>query len=390
MTIQQTVAITKCKKIDEINSIRESLKESLDLLGGLDSLVSPGDTVLLKPNVLCAFSYKTGAVTNPYLVQAVCQLARAAGARRIIIAESVAVGCSNATEAFRESGIAAAIEEEKVELVDLIDAPRLCMGIPNGVLFKRLMLPEVYMRANVVINLPVMKTHDCFPATLGLKNLKGLLQHSDKKRFHRWGLAQGIVDLNKLCLAQLTIVDGTVAMEGLGPAYGTPVNLGVIVSSFDAVAADVVSAEIMGIDPLTIEYIKLAGEQGLGCTDTSRIKTVGLTIQDVQYKFKTLKLDFNAYKEQGIIIHEAGACSGCHHFMEGLLTVHLKDNLDLLKGYTIIFGQTVKIPEKIEGELLLFGSCTRHYRKEGVYIPGCPPFYKDVIAFLQARAANKA
>jgi hypothetical protein len=117
---------------------------------------------------------------------------------------------------------------------------------------------------------------------------------------------------------------------------------------------------------------------------------VGLAIEDVQYQFKTTKLDFSAYKEQGIIIQEAGACSGCHHFMESLLTFHMKDCIDLLKGHTIIFGQTVKIPDQIEGDLLLFGSCTRHYRNKGAYISGCPPHCDDVIEFLQEKAARKA
>lgn len=384
-TTERLVSIVKCAEIDDSSSVYEATLESLNLIGGLESLVVPGDTVLLKPNVLCPFDYRTGAVTNPHLVRAMCRLAKVAGAKKVIIAESVAVGIDDVMEAFTKSGIAEVAREEKAELVDLLAVDTICMGIPNGRVFRRLQIPEIIMQADVLINLPVMKTHDVFPATLGLKNMKGVLQQKDKKRFHRWGLAQSIVDLNKLVLPQLTVIDGTVAMEGLGPVRGTPVNFGVIVSSFDTVAADAVAAAVMGIDPMEIEYIKLAEEQGLGCADLSQIQLRGLSIDDVKKEFKITQIDFDTYREQGAIIYEAGACSGCHHFLESLITYHLKGNVDLLKGYTIIFGQTVRPPEKIEGELLSFGACTRRYRNQGEYIAGCPPHGLDVLEYLRAR-----
>ncbi len=384
-TTERLVSIVKCVEIDNSEIVHEATLESLNLIGGLESLVCPGDTVLLKPNVLCPFDYRTGAVTNPHLVRAMCRLARAAGAKRVIIAESAAVGFDDTMEAFTGSGIAEVAREEKAELVDLLSVDTICMGIPNGRVLRRLQVPEIVMQADVLINLPVMKTHDVFPATLGLKNMKGVLQQKDKKRFHRWGLAQAIVDLNKLVLPQLTVIDGTVAMEGMGPVYGTPVNLGVIISSFDTVSADAVAATVMGIDPMEIEYIKLATEQGLGCADLSQVQVRGSSIDDVKKEFKTTRVDFDSYRERGVMIHEAGACSGCHHFMESLLTFHMKENLDLLKGYTIIFGQTVTPPEKIEGELLSFGSCTKKYRNQGGYIAGCPPHGSDVLEYLRTR-----
>ena len=279
---ERFVSIVKCAKTDDADSVHEATLEAVDLIGGLESLVSPGDTVLIKPNMVCHFDYRTGAVTNPHLVRAMCRMARAAGAKRIIIAESSAWSFDNTMQGFANNGITEIAREEGAELVDLITAEKVCMGIPNGRIFRRLQLPEILMQADVLINLPVMKTHDVFPATLGLKNMNGLLRQVDKKRFHRWGLSQSIVDLNKLMLPQLTVIDGTVAMEGGGPVYGTAVNLGIIISSFDTVAADTVAATVMGIDPMEIEYIKLAAEQGLGCADMSQIKVCGSSINDVK------------------------------------------------------------------------------------------------------------
>ncbi len=382
---ERFVSIVKCAKTDDSESVHQATLESLNRIGGLESLVSPGDTVLLKPNMVCHLDYRTGAVTNPHLLRAMCRLAREAGAKRIIIAESSAWSFDNTMQGFANNGITELAKEEGAELVDLITADKVGMGIPGGRIFRRLQLPEILMQADVLINLPVMKTHDVFLATLSLKNLNGLLSQMDKKRFHRWGLAQSIVDLNKLMLPQLTVIDGTVAMEGGGPVYGTAVNLGIIISSFDTVAADTVAATVMGINPMEIEYLKLAAEQGLGCADMSHIKVCGSSINDVKKRFKINRVDFNSYREQGITIYESGNCHNCRHFMESLLTIHMKDNVDLLKGYTVILGQTATPPEKIEGELLCFGSCTRRYRDQGGYIAGCPPHFADVIEYLKAR-----
>jgi len=375
------VSITRCQKIDEFNSINKAVSDSIDLIGGLESLVSLGDKVLIKPNILSPYDYKTGAVTNPYVVKALCRLARDAGARRLIIAEGSNVG-SKTKEAFIKSGISKIAEEENTELVDLKGAKTIYMGIPNGRIFRRIQIPEVIMQADVIINVPAMKTHDAFPATLGLKNMKGVIQEKDKKRFHKWGLAQSIVDLDKLVLPQLTVIDGTVAMEGMGPAHGTPVNFGIIISSFDTVAADTVAANVMGIDPVEIEYIQLAAEQGLGCADISQIKVVGLSIEEVKRPFKRIQLDFEAYRKKGVEIYEAGACSGCRHVVETLIS---ENKLGLFKGYTLIFGQTVKVPKEIKGKLLCFGLCTKKYRNQGGYIPGCPPHPLDALDYLQKR-----
>lgn len=378
------VSVTRCQRTDDFNSVSKAVSDSTHLIGGLESLISRGDKVLMKPNIFSPYDYKTGAVTNPHVIKALCRLAKDAGAAKLIIAEGSNVG-SKTKEAFVKSGISKISEEEKAELIDLKNTKTIYMGIPNGRIFRRIEIPEVIMETDVIINVPVMKTHDVFPATLGLKNMKGVIQEKDKKRFHKWGLAQSIVDLDKLVMPQLTVIDGTVAMEGMGPAHGTPVNFGIIISSFDTVAADTVAASVMGIDPVEIEYIQLAAEQGLGCADFSQIEVVGLLIQKVKRSFKRIQLNFEAFKKEGIEICEAGACSGCRQVIKTLLVDRLKGNLSLLKGCTLIFGQTVEIPKNIRGSLLCLGSCTRKYKDQGEYIPGCPPHPFDLIEYLQQR-----
>jgi uncharacterized protein (DUF362 family) len=376
------VSIARCANPHDFAEVDAAVSRSLTAIGGLESLVTLGDTVILKPNVLCAMDYKTGAITNPHVVRSLCRMLNRIGAGRVYIAEGSTIGCDT-REAFEKSGYAKLGIDEKVELIDLKKAPSLFMGIPNGKVFRRIEIPEIVMKADVIIDVPVMKTHDMLPATLGLKNMKGVLRDKDKKRFHVWGLSQAIVDLNKLVLPQITVIDGTVAMEGLGPIHGRPVNLGLVVSSFDTVAADTVAACIMGIDPARIDHVRLAAEQGLGISDLSNIEVAGMSIESVRRPFEILQVDYRKYEhELGFEIHESGACSGCRKVMNTLLNNHLKGNYLVLKNLTLIFGQTVKMPQPIKGKLLNFGSCTKKYKNHGDYIPGCPPMQEHVLEYF--------
>lgn len=86
------ISIAKCQKIHDYQSLRKTVKESLDLIGGLDSLVLPGDKVLVKPNLLFSYDYSTGTTTSPHVIRALCELAKEVGARKVTTADSSSVG----------------------------------------------------------------------------------------------------------------------------------------------------------------------------------------------------------------------------------------------------------------------------------------------------------
>ena len=375
------VSIVRCRNQRWDESVLPAVREALDLIGGLETVISRGDIVLLKPNLISPRTYETGATTNPALVRALVKLCKEAGARRVIVGEGSAVGYDT-DEAFECSGLRELVAQ-RVEVVDFKKGDFQWVTIPNGIIFKRLRIPRTVLEANIIINLPVMKTHDALPVTLGLKNMKGVIHESDKKRFHKWGLDQAIVDLNKLVLPELTVLDGTVGMEGLGPNSGTPVGLGLILASTETVALDTVATKIMGFEPEEVRHIQLAQAQGLGCADLTRIEVVGCTIEEVRRPFKRIQLNSERYAQWGIRIVERGACSGCQHFLEAIVTKwEQRGGLEALRGSTLVYGQTVQPPEEHEGELLLIGSCTRRFKDRGRYLPGCPPHPLDFRAFL--------
>jgi len=367
------VSIIRCSSHGDEAVIRQAMVECMDLVDGLESIVCPGDTVLLKPNLISEKSYETGVVTNPHVVKVVAELAKEAGAGKVLVADGAAVGHS-ATEALKAAGYHDVLGAAGVELIDLHKEEFVLVPISNGVVFRKLRIAKPVLDASVVINLPVPKTHDVFPLTLGLKNMKGVIHPRDKRRFHKWGLAQGIVDLQKVVLPELTIFDGTVGHEGTGPTRGTPVGLGLLVASTDTVAADVVMAHIAGVAPQEVPYIGLAAEQGLGCGDMSAITVLGETIEDVRRPFQRIRLDEAALRRHDVAVVEAGACSGCRQVVtEWLIDLDEKGKLDHLRGRTIVYGQNVHAIPDDRCDFIVIGSCVKKFKDKGRYIPGCPP-----------------
>ncbi|NOZ22220.1 MAG: DUF362 domain-containing protein [Planctomycetes bacterium] len=367
------VSIIRCPRHDDEAVIREAMAECLARIDGLESIICPGDTVLLKPNLISEKSYETGVVTNPHVVKVVAELVKEAGAGKVFVGDGAAVG-HTATGALEAAGYHDVLGPIGVELIDLHKGEFVLVPIPNGVVFRKLRIARPVLEAQVVINLPVPKTHDVFPLTLGLKNMKGVIHPRDKRRFHKWGLAQGIVDLQKVVLPELTIFDGTVAHEGTGPTRGAPMGLGLLVASTDTVAADVVMAHIAGVPPEEIPYIGLAAEQGLGCGDLSAITVLGETIEDVRRPFQRIRLDEAVLRRHDVAVVEAGACSGCRQVVtEWLMDLEQKGELDRLRGRTIVYGQNVHaVPDK-RGDFIVIGSCVKKFKDKGRTLPGCPP-----------------
>ena len=360
----------------DITRIYEAVVRATELLGGFGSIVTPGDSVLIKPNLVMPLPYTSGATTNPAVVRALVRLAKEFGAGRICIAESCEVGLDTA-KIFAATGIDAVAAEENVELIDLKKDEPVAVLLPGAELLRRFFLPKSVVAADVIINVPVIKTHTEFPVTLGMKNMKGVLYDADKRKLHRKGLTAGIVDLYRAVRPEFTVADGTVAMEGFGPICGDPVNLGLIAASTDTMACDAVCCAVMGIDPLSVEYISAAYGLGLGEAVLSRITVVGEDIAEVRRPFKR-RTFADVVKGGWCGIIDQNACSGCHNAMATMINQLEKDNaLRAIAECVFVFGQKPERPEPGQGEgkrLIFIGKCQRGLAKEGEkYFPGCPP-----------------
>ncbi|HEY5466090.1 MAG TPA: DUF362 domain-containing protein, partial [Clostridia bacterium] len=250
---QSIVSIEKCALHDDPAAVRAAIERLLGRIGGIESIVSTGDRVLLKPNLILDRPYTTGVTTNPNVVFAMADLCREAGAKEVVVAEGSAVGTDTGA-VLERLGYYEMAAAHGCRVVNFHKDTYIPVVNPMGRNIKRIRLPKTWMESDVVINLPCMKTHDALGATLGLKNMKGVIHPQDKKRFHKWGLEQCIVDLAHLTLPELTLMDGTIGLEGDGPVVGDPVGLGLLLASRDTVALDRICLLIMGFEPDEVGY----------------------------------------------------------------------------------------------------------------------------------------
>ncbi len=383
--MKKTVSINNIKYNEDITHLMNSLQVLLEPFGGPEGIVSPGEVVLLKPNLVTDIDYTKGATTNPYLVRTLAELILEQGTDRLIIADGAAVG-KDTERVFKETGyydiFADMTADDKVEIINFKLTSFVKRRIPGGKLIKELRFPELLVSVDKIINLPVLKTHDALPVTLGLKNMKGIIHENAKKKFHRIGLSQAIVDLNKMVAPDLTVYDGTVAMEGLGPAHGEPVNLGLILAARDTVAGDMVSASIMGFEKSELDFIKLAEEQGLGIADLDKIRVAGKQIAEVKRPFARYSLDKDFYSQHGIQIKDNGGCSGCRHTLDGLMKDKDQEIIENMANKTVYLGPARKIKTEKEATILL-GKCLTGHKDKGHFIEGCPPHPEDLEAFFK-------
>jgi uncharacterized protein (DUF362 family) len=236
-----------------------------------------GASVLLKPN-LVEYDPGTTINTDPRVVAAAVEAFRRVGARAVTVGEGPGHR-RDTMYVVERSGLADALRAVDAPFVDLnVDDVREVRLPSRYTSLGSLWLPAAVTDADVVVSMPKMKTHHWAGITLSLKNCFGCVPSRiygwPKNVLHYAGLEAAILDVAAAVRPDLAIVDGIVAMEGNGPISGEPVPLGALVVSDDPVAADVVAARIMGMDPERVDYLVEAG-RFLGQGDPDRIEQRG-------------------------------------------------------------------------------------------------------------------
>lgn len=232
------------------------LKDALDKIGGLEKFVRKNNKVFIKPNICAPKRNETGTVTSPDLIENLITLLKK-------ITNSIQIGdCSfpefKGLTAIKTSGIYDVAIRHNTEVIDLTSAKKVKKG--------DFIISKPILDADVIINVPVLKTHERAGVTISLKNMMGVIPGKLKTDLHKQGLEQGIVKLSKTIRPQLNIVDANICQEGRGPTNGNPKKVGLIIVGDNQVAVDAVCCKIMGINPKIISYISMAEKAGLGST----------------------------------------------------------------------------------------------------------------------------
>jgi len=366
------VAITKIQN----DKISEAIESAIELIGGIERFISQGDKVLIKPNLTTNKSHEFGVTTNPGVVEAIVNLARRAGAKDIVIGEGTMVGL-NTMEVFEALGYCELAKRTCVQLVDLNTDEMEIVKIPNPRVIDSIHIPNTYLQSDVVINVPLLKTHICAVATLSLKNIKGVIPQYDKRRLHALGVNDGIVDINKVLKQHLIIVDGMRGQEGLGPISGTPVDMNLIIAGTNPVSVDAVCAQIMGINPRDVLHIRGAADEGLGTIDLRRVRIFGEKIADVKRKFLTPPGQLRGVFEGIDPYIDGSACSGCVGAI-GIALNRMKDAGELrmiaekFGKISLVAGRNTSTSVDRKKICVTIGNCQAK-QKGQLHIPDCPP-----------------
>lgn len=261
----------------------------------MDHLVRRGNSVLLKPNVKNPSPPGYGIITDPRVVATLIDMAKEAGAGKIVVAEGAAYpsGGYQTFASFESAGYKRLAQEKDVELVDLNSYDSIDLKVRKGVVLDRVRVGRRVTDIDVTINVPVLKTHVATLLSCCLKNWSvGIAAREEKKLLHRVGLHDAIVDVHAASTPKFNVVDAIVAMEGDGPNLppGKTKPLGLVLGGRDPVAVDAVAAAIMGIDAREVKHVVKAEERGLGTADLTRIEVLGERIEGVKTKFELPRL----------------------------------------------------------------------------------------------------
>jgi len=269
-------------------------------LAGIGEFLSPDIKTLLKVNISWQHWYPACS-TTPWQIEGVTKALEARGHKDLVAAHNGTVVVNSYEGEFKNKHKAA---QEKVGLPDIhLDSPpnnwidykpKAEMLVLDDIFPEGIQIPETFPGTNIV-HLPTMKTHVFTTMTGAMKNAFGGLLHR-KRHWTHSVIHETLTDL--LAIQQeihpgiFAVMDGTFAGDGPGPRAMRWHIKDRILASNDQVAIDAVAAKMMGFDPMSIKFIRLAHERGLGCGDVSQINVVGEDISQVNWQFTGVENTF--------------------------------------------------------------------------------------------------
>jgi len=321
----------------------------------------------IKPNLVVAKPSTSGATTSPALVAGIIEYLKSKDRSNIVILESSWIG-DRTDRAFSVCGYTELADKYQIPLIDLQKDSSTTYRAED----LEIAVCDTVMKLDYLINVPVFKGHCQTKITCALKNLKGCIPNSEKRRFHTLGLHKPIAYLNIIITTNLVVVDGMMGdltfEEG-----GNPVQMDMILVGSDPVLIDSYVAELMGYDPEEIPYIKIAENAGVG---HCRNAETGIIELHKEHQRPQNILTTRKVERLAAYIEEHDACSACYGSLvralarldeQGMLNL-VREKIHIGQGYRGQCGTGIGV-----------GSCTKNFARN---IPGCPPTAKEIIRTL--------
>jgi uncharacterized protein (DUF362 family) len=221
------------------------LSRALGLLGGMDRLAMRGKRVLLKPNVLN--DRPPPSTTNPNVVGAMTELVKASGAAEIVVADGSGIIRLPTSKNLTSTGMRSAAEAAGARVLALENEPWVRLEPPEAHAIRQFYFSRPVYDADVVINMPVIKTHRFAEFSCSLKNFVGAVHPRYRPSVTFWSgdWHERIAEINLAVHPTLTVADGTTTMIEGGPTSGTPVQTDLLICSGDRVAVDLTAIALL-------------------------------------------------------------------------------------------------------------------------------------------------
>lgn len=332
----------------------------------LDTLIgNTGKKIGIKPNLVNTSAADHGATTHPEIAAGLIEYLQDRGYNHISIIEGSWVGDRTAA-AFPACGYTELKNKYNVELIDTQKDTYTeydCKGV-------KINICDSALAVDFMINIPVMKGHCQTTITCALKNNKGVIPNSEKRRFHTMGLHKPIAHLNTVAKNDFIIVDGICGDLDFEEG-GNPVQMNRMMGFADPVLCDAYVCSLLGYPVNEVPYIKMAEKLGVGSADTAGANVIEIrqgkgTHQSIRF---TRRVEALAKK-----IQDEDACSACYGSL-----IHALDRLET-NGYKV--KDMICIGQGYQGKqgALGIGNCTSCFEKS---LKGCPPKAIDIIEFLK-------
>ncbi|MCL6591088.1 MAG: DUF362 domain-containing protein [Firmicutes bacterium] len=274
------VVIKDCEDY-QVDRLISAINGGMAELGGWDQYIRPGMKALLKVNLIGPKTSESAAVTHKEFVRALARILKSRGCI-VWVGDSAGgaiAGVAPTEKAFQVSGLAQVAQEEGIILKNFEREGVVAVSPPGNDQVKYYLAKPLF-EADLVINLPKLKTHISCIYTGAVKNLFGCVPGLKKAGYHKEApnphdFGGILYDIHRCLKVGLHIIDGVTAMEGEGPSSGKVYPAHKILFGRDPLALDAVAVKMLGLDLDNLPFFDVAREQGLGVSNLEQIEVVG-------------------------------------------------------------------------------------------------------------------
>ena len=325
--------------------------------------------IAIKPNLVTPAPACFGGTTHPEIVAGIIEYLQERNYRNLVIAEGSWVG-DETREAFEYCGYNSLSREYGVPLIDMQKEKSKIIECAG----EELSICSCVRNWDFLINVPVLKGHCQTHITCALKNLKGLIPNTEKRRFHTMGLHRPIAHLNAGITQDFIVIDhicGDLSFE----EGGDPVTRNCIMAATDPVLVDSYVCSLLGYETEEVPYIGMAEDLGIGSSDLSGLRVI--TCEGEPFE----DLPARSILDVSYAVDEVDSCSACYGVLIPVLE-RLKDEGLLDKLPCIAIGQGHRGKTGILG----IGNCTAGF---DTCVRGCPPKEDDIYSQLSKLAEKR-